>query len=78
MTEKETRDRIEGIFAYDFGALSSGIKDDEFKARIVKREIDPEPHLTQIARRMLNTEGYGLEDVKNLIDWADRELDYSF
>ena len=38
MTKQELLDRIDGIFAYDDGCLSSGIKDETFKQSLKDRE----------------------------------------
>ena len=75
--DSELLDRIEGIFAYDTGCVDSGISDPVFKQKLIDRQIDVEPYLTEIARQYLNgDQGYTLEDVKSLIEWASDELEY--
>jgi hypothetical protein len=77
MTDEELWDALDGLFAYDMGCRSSGIKDDKLRDR-VKAELEKDKlRLSRIVRDRMLTEnrlaqGYGLEDVKEFIDWSDR------
>jgi len=75
VTMQEKIDLLDGLFAYDGGCLSSGIKDDLAKAAIKK---DPEllDLLTGLAKRYLAHDVYTIEDIKILIDWASEELNF--
>lgn len=80
MTFKEKLDRLDGVFAYDNGCVSSGIKDDDFKARL-RGDTDGETDelLKALTKQYLNSdEGYTLEDIKALIDWAEDQLNWVF
>jgi len=76
--DEDVLDRIEGIFAYDTGSIGSGISDPAFKQRLLDGgDIDPFPYLSRIAKDMLNSDqGYTIEDVKSLIDWAAEHIEY--
>ena len=80
MNYKERLDRLDGVFAYDSGCASSGIKDDDFKRRLMgDTDGETEKLLTDLAKQYLNSDqGYTLEDVKVLIDWSERELNWVF
>lgn len=75
MNFKENLDRIDGIFAWDNGCISSGIKDDAFKEKL-KLNADGETHklVNALASKYFNCEGYTMEDVAELVEWAVLEL----
>ena len=54
MTREEKIDRLDGVFAWDMGCYSSGIKDDDFKASL-RDDADGETDelLTAYKDRML-------------------------
>ena len=53
MTFEEKLDRLDGIFAMDNGAASSGIRDDKFKEEM-KTDSDLEKLLLHLTRRYMN------------------------
>ncbi len=71
-------DRIDGIFAYDTGQISGGIKDDDFKNSLTNNPDEFELLLTGLARKYLSQKVYSIADIKCLIEWAERELDFYF
>lgn len=75
MTFIEKVKRLEGIFAYDSECVGSGIKDDAFKAEMIA-DPDLEKYLTEMAKLMLNADGYTIEDVVSLLKWAATEMDH--
>jgi hypothetical protein len=69
---KEKLDRLDGVFAYDKGCVSSGIKDDGFKLDLLKDKIELEKLLTELAKQYLNSDqGYTFEDIASLVGWAE-------
>lgn len=78
MNFKEKLDRLDGIFAYDGGAVSSGIKDDGFKASL-REDPDTEKLLTELCKQYLNSDqGYTFEDIAELVKWAVDELELEY
>lgn len=73
----ELVDRLDGLFAYDSGCVSSGIKDDEFKEKLKNDRDLTSGLLNELAKQYINGE-YTLEDVNELIKWAERELDFYY
>ncbi len=69
-------DRIDGIFAYDTGCADSGIKDVFFKNSLKDDPMELELLLTGLGKRYLNQKDYTIADIKRLIEWAERELDF--
>lgn len=81
MTYEELRAAIDGLYAYDQGATSSGIHDEHLRAK-VKAHIKALPdleHRAFLARLVidlsLSTEalaaGYGPEDALAILEWID-------
>jgi hypothetical protein len=64
----ETIDALDGLFAHDGGAFDSGIRDDKFKAEVVKRD-DIEQLLEQLLLRIICGPEYGIRDAARFIDW---------
>jgi hypothetical protein len=74
---------IDALMAYDHGATDSGIYDPDLKAAL-KQYLDSldddafRVKVADVARLMLTPEriaaGYGLGEVKGLIDWLSDEL----
>jgi hypothetical protein len=82
MTEQELRDALDGLFAYDTGAVDSGIHDEalrercitELKSQIGAHEVAPRLFLSRMIRDMWLSEealaqGYGIEDVMSFVVW---------
>lgn len=72
MTEEEVLDRIDGVFAHD-GGSDSGIKDDEFKYSLAKRD-GIRDLLTKALKRLLSGDDYGIADAKDFLDWVEDDL----
>ena len=72
----EKLDRLDGIFAMDYGCASSGIKDDAFKHEI-KSDPELETLLLHLAKKYLNNDGYAFEDLVKLVTWAENELNFA-
>ena len=75
MTGEEKLDRLDGIFALDSGCVSSGIKDDSFKVYLLENKEELKILLTALAKQYLNGDGYDIEDVAELLQWAKDEFD---
>ena len=75
MTFEEKLDRLDGIFAMDNGAASSGIRDDKFKEEM-KTDSDLEKLLLHLTRRYMNDDRYTFEDLFILVKWTESELDF--
>lgn len=82
MTDEQLFDALDGLFAYDMGAVSSGIHDELLRER-VKAEIVNDagenavtgPRLTRFARRYLEAP-YTLEDVAGFVKWLRERMDF--
>ena len=86
MTDEELFDALDGLHAYDGGAIDSGLHDEALRLRVkdeIWKDLNPPalftPRLARLVRdRMLNEEslaqGYGLEDVSEFIRWLDEEM----
>lgn len=68
MTKKQLFDAIDGLFAYDTGCVSSGIKDEALRAK-VREQLSTE-NLTEFLRIYYYEPGYDIEDVAAFIDWV--------
>lgn len=75
MNFEEKLDRLDGVFANDMGCASSGIKDDGFKREMRNNTPELESLLTALARQYLNANGYTIEDIAVLLQWAENEFD---
>jgi hypothetical protein len=78
MTEQEFIEAVDALSAYDSGATDSGIHDLELFSRVWKQFNDWDETTRNIAMSHLFmkylseealAEGYGYEDVIDLIDW---------
>ena len=77
MTFNEKLDRLDAVYAWDCGCVSSGIKDDDFK-RSLRGDLDEaEKLLTFLAKKYLN-EGHTFEDISCLVKWAEKEFDLCY
>jgi RimJ/RimL family protein N-acetyltransferase len=81
MTYRRFRDAIDGLKAYDHGCVSSGIRDELLRAE-VKAHLHTEEGgrwLTQAAYDLIMSpkarkQGYGLEDMRRMLDWLRDEM----
>ena len=67
----EDAKRIESIYAYDSGAVDSGIKDDAFKAEVRGWEAQRVFDTLTINFRMFTQDGYGAEDCFSFAKWVE-------
>jgi hypothetical protein len=87
MNENELRDALMGLYAYDQGAIQSGIFDPKLKQRC-EHTLKALPDAgTNFLSRLISVEflshealayGYSIEDVAAFINWLEEELDYGF
>lgn len=69
-------DLMDGLFAYDTGCASSGIKDEAAKERF---KSDAEYSFkvgSLLIKRYMNNDSYELEDAKSFINWFETELEF--
>lgn len=86
MNETELRDALMSLYAYDQGAILSGIFDPNLKKR-AEHTLKALPDAgTNFLSRLVSVEflsyealayGYSIEDVAAFINWLEEELDYS-
>lgn len=84
MTDEELFDALDGLYAYDQGATDSGIHDERLRQRVSEYLDGLETRsLNETLRRYLLTmylsdeafdQGYGVEDVRNVLDWLYDEV----
>lgn len=88
MTTNELADALMGLYAYDVGCTDSGIHDEYLREKVrVELFVDPlrrpqqlvSDRIARIVRdAFLSDEaisnGYGLEDVAEFIDWLDERM----
>lgn len=69
-------DKMDGLFAYDSGCCSSGIKDILIK-EFFRTHSEVSFRIADILiRQYLFQKEYGLEDMKAFIDWFENELGF--
>ena len=68
---EENLDRLDGLFAYDTGCVSSGIKDDSFKEHLSKTPEQLDKLLTALVVQYAKDDKYTFEDVVSLVKWAE-------
>lgn len=91
MTEQEMWEAMLGLYAYDTGAVDSGIHDEGLRERVKAKMAEMgawndsparfEPCLARWIRVSFLSEqalavGYGVEDVKAFFDWLSRRMEY--
>ena len=76
MNDDEKLDRLDGLFAYDSGCSDSGIKDDSFKNYLSNNHDELGKLLTKLARQYLSDTNYTIEDIAQILNWAERELNF--
>lgn len=82
MTDEELRDALDGLFAYDCGAVDSGIRDEALRARCTRALEERRARgsgewrswLARLVREMWLSEeaisqGYGTEDALEFAEW---------
>lgn len=87
MDDKELQDALEGLYAYDQGAVSSGIRDESLRARCVAElraqtgphDLYPRVLVGRMVRELFLSEealeqGYGPEDAASFIRWLDDDM----
>jgi hypothetical protein len=90
MRDEELRDALDGLYAYDGGAVDSGIHDEGLRVRCIKEmrermgphEVAPRLFLSRMVRDMWLSEealaqGYGIEDAMRFVDWLDERMEIS-
>lgn len=77
MTDAEKIDKLDGLYAYDGGCISSGIYDPDLKNYFKVNAEETRVLLTALAKQYLvcTVNTYTLSDIKGLIDWAEYTLD---
>ena len=78
LTEEDIElvDKMDGLFAYDSGCISSGINDPLAK-EFFKVHSEVSFRIADILiRQYLFQKEYGLEDMKAFIDWFENELGF--
>lgn len=80
MDQETFQDAVSGLFAYDTGSISSGIKDDLLKIRVgVKLKSMNRLEISRLCRDMFISEemllnGYGIEDLISFTNWMHEEF----
>jgi len=86
MTDAELWDALDGLKAYDGGALDSGIHDEALRQRVKEYLVSlPEPAALATLSRFIRdmyltdtaiTQGYGIESVADFIRWMRDEMEF--
>lgn len=89
MDDKELRDALDGLFAYDTGSTDSGIRDEGLRQRCVaelqQRAAPGETAARLFLSRMIRDmwlsdealeQGYGIEDALEFTDWLGERMDF--
>jgi hypothetical protein len=89
MDDETLSNALIGLFAYDTGSVDSGIHDEALRSRVIRelRRLADEDgeadrvRLSRIVREAFLTEEalelrYGIEDVKEFIDWLSNRMEY--
>lgn len=81
MNEEDLKDALDGLFAYDGGAVSSGIRDETLRMRCRDYlrslgDSDRRVLLARIGRELYLTDAklaqrYGLEDIAQFSQWLE-------
>lgn len=83
MTEDELFGAMDALWAADFGATDSGVKDEDLRARVqaTLASMSEEARrlaLSHFARNLLDDDmliaGYGIEDVASFLRWLDDRM----
>jgi hypothetical protein len=84
LTQAELYAALDGLMAYDLGATDSGIHDERLRARVKDQlqALSEEEFRFTISRFVRDAclaedqlaAGYGIEDVRDFINWLSREM----
>lgn len=69
-------DLMDGLFAFDTGCVSSGIKDEAAKERFRSDADYSFKVATSLLKQYMSHDSYGLEDAKKFIEWVEEELEF--
>ncbi len=86
MTREELIDALDGLHAYDDGAVQSGIRDESLRSRCIeelkRRKDAPDAYafFSTLIRDMWLTDkaieqGYGIEDAMGFARWLEDRMD---
>lgn len=89
MNEKELREALDGLYAYDDGSVDSGIHDEALRQRCIEAikaisvgesELVPRLWLSRLIRDMWLSEealeqGYGIEDALSFLRWLEDRME---
>lgn len=85
MSNEQLFDALDGLMAYDHGATDSGIHDENLRQqvnvylagldRVTRNKLLTQFLMVYCLSDAKLAEGYGLADVKVLLDWLDSEMD---
>ena len=69
-------DLMDGLFAFDTGCVTSGIKNDTEKDRF-RSDADYSFNIaTILLKAHMANDDYGIEDAKRFIEWIEEELEF--
>ena len=69
-------DLMDGIFAFDTGCSSSGIKDDSAKTKFRGDAEYSFKIANALLKQYMANDDYSIEDAKCFIEWFERELGF--
>jgi hypothetical protein len=86
VTDDELRNALDVLFAYDSGAVDSGIRDESLRTRVIRELKDRRAlggwraQLARLVREMWLSEeaieqGYGTEDAVRFAEWLEDQMD---
>lgn len=86
MSDDELKDALMGLFAYDTGSVDSGIHDEVLRERVIGllHKMDEEEFRLKMSRFVRDwflteealAQRYGIEDVKDFIEWLGDWMQY--
>ncbi len=76
MTDEELLDAVDGLFAYDMGAASSGIHDELLRQRVIVLldDVDQGKRVLTMAAHNYSTAPYTIEDVAQFVTWLRERM----
>lgn len=84
MDEGSLRKAIDGLYAYDRGAVDSGIRDERLRGEVQEHvaSLPPDERRRVLSRSLRDLhltdeaieQGYGWEDARSLADWFDDQF----
>lgn len=69
-------DLMDGLFAFDTGCVTSGIKNEMEKDRFRSNADYSFKIATILLKQYMAHDDYGLEDAKRFIEWIEEELEF--